>query len=107
MVHDIVDFYNKTIFEKHKDGTYLKIFLPFYESLILFWLLDCEADISKINQKHCNAALENTCVLSLQNVNLHSPGEKDFLDVGGLEDVKDVLVESLLWPAKVNKFQKI
>lgn len=58
-------------------------------------------DSFKINQHHCTEALKNTCVLSLQNVNLHSPGDKDFKDVGGLDDVKETLVENLLWPAKV------
>lgn len=58
--------------------------------------------MTTVNQNHCDAALKNTCVLSLQNVTLHSPGDKDFLDVGGLEHVKDILIESLLWPAKVS-----
>lgn len=69
-----------------------------------YYILADDENMQKVTQENVDAALNNTCVLSLQNVNLHSPGEKDFLDVGGLEDVKDVLVESLLWPAKVSHF---
>lgn len=60
-----------------------------------------EEDKIKITQHYCDNALTNTCVLSLQNVNLHSPGGKDFSDIGGLDEVKKILIESLLWPAKV------
>ncbi|KAG5891031.1 hypothetical protein JTB14_035222 [Gonioctena quinquepunctata] len=81
VIQDIIDFHNKTIFEAYKEE-------PDNEKLIT------------INQDHCERALKNTCVLSLQNVQLHSPGDSDFSNIGGLHDIKRVLVENLLWPAQ-------
>ncbi|KAJ8952106.1 hypothetical protein NQ314_007599 [Rhamnusium bicolor] len=80
VVQDIVDFHNKTVFEAYKDQS--------------------DEDVIKINIDHFEKALKNTCVLSLQNVQLHSSGNKDFSDIGGLHEVKNILVESLLWPAQ-------
>lgn len=39
--------------------------------------------------------------MCLQDVKLHSPGDRSFDDIGGLEDVKSILIESLLWPLQV------
>ncbi|XP_074027169.1 peroxisomal biogenesis factor 1 isoform X2 [Leptinotarsa decemlineata] len=81
VIQDIVDFHNKTLFEAYKDE------------------LDENSSIT-ITKTHCDKALKNTCVLSLQNVHLHSPGDNDFSHIGGLHDIKKVLVENLLWPAQ-------
>lgn len=54
-----------------------------------------------ITSEHCKCALQSVSDISLQNVNLFSAGEKDFSDIGGLEDVKSVLVENLVWPLQV------
>lgn len=40
---------------------------------------------------------------SLRNVPLHSPGEKSWRDVGGLENIKTMLIETFEWPAKVGE----
>lgn len=73
-MQDLVDFANKAIFEALKE------------------------DKSKVTSEHCEIALQNSTALSLKNVQLHSPGDRDFSDIGGLEDVKKALVESMLWP---------
>lgn len=39
--------------------------------------------------------------LFLKDIKLHSPGERNFADIGGLDDVKAVFIEHLLWPIKV------
>jgi len=36
----------------------------------------------------------------LKDVQLHSPGDRDFSDIGGLDDVKKVLVECMMWPVQ-------
>ncbi|CAH1183321.1 unnamed protein product [Phaedon cochleariae] len=81
VVQDLVDFYNKTIYESLKDASGVD------DSVI-------------INKDHCEKALKNTCVISLENVSLHSPGENDFSNIGGLHDIKKVLMESLVWPVQ-------
>lgn len=40
--------------------------------------------------------------LFLKGIKLHSPGERNFSDIGGLDDVKAVFIEHLLWPIKVS-----
>ncbi|XP_018567374.1 peroxisome biogenesis factor 1 [Anoplophora glabripennis] len=80
VIQDIIDFCNKSIFEAYKD--------------------DCDEENLVLNNNHFERALKNACVLSLQNVHLHSPGSKSFTDIGGLHDVKKILVESLMWPAQ-------
>lgn len=54
-----------------------------------------------LNLSHCERALKKCSSLNLRDVQLHSPGDRDFDDVGGLDDVKKMLVETLLWPAQV------
>ncbi|KAJ8946677.1 hypothetical protein NQ318_019992 [Aromia moschata] len=83
VIQDVIDFHNKTLFEVYKDR----------KKLTVMTKLKCMMSIFQ-------RALKNTCVLSLQNVQLHSPGDKNFSDIGGLHDVKKILVESLLWPAQ-------
>ncbi|CAG9862927.1 unnamed protein product [Phyllotreta striolata] len=79
VIQDLVDFSNKTIFEMYKN--------------------DCE-DLNRacIKQEHLESALKNTSIISLQNVQLHSPGDKDFSSIGGLHSIKKILMENLLWP---------
>lgn len=66
-----------------------------------FFFVECNSEDIAVTTDHFEKALKNTCILSLQNVNLHSPGSKSFSDIGGLHDVKKILVESLMWPAQV------
>ncbi|KAJ8920838.1 hypothetical protein NQ315_015630 [Exocentrus adspersus] len=80
VIQDVVDYCKKTIFEAHKDG--------------------CDTEKVTVRNEHFERALKNVCVLSLQNVHLHSPGPKDFSDIGGLHDVKKIFIESLMWPAQ-------
>ncbi|CAG9768233.1 unnamed protein product [Ceutorhynchus assimilis] len=81
VVQDIQDCYEKSLFEAYKETR------------------DHSEQI-KITQEHCDLALKKSCSLSLQNVKFHLPGTKSFEDIGGLHNVKNTLVESLLWPVK-------
>ncbi|XP_066262040.1 peroxisomal ATPase PEX1 isoform X2 [Euwallacea similis] len=81
VAQDIKDFCNKVFFEAHKDSSKKN------GKVIVF-------------KRHCEEALKKLCSLALQNVEFHSAGSKSFDDVGGLHDVKNTLVESLLWPVK-------
>ena len=47
------------------------------------------------------AALEGFVPVSLRGLPLHSAGSVDFSHVGGLQEVKEALTETLLWPSKV------
>uniref|UniRef100_A0A1Y1N724 Peroxisomal ATPase PEX1 n=1 Tax=Photinus pyralis TaxID=7054 RepID=A0A1Y1N724_PHOPY len=76
VVQDLVDFVDKAVFESVKE------------------------DSSNVTLGHCELALQNSVALSLKDIQLHSPGEKDFTDVGGLEDVKKILIECMLWPVQ-------
>ncbi|CAH0557658.1 unnamed protein product [Brassicogethes aeneus] len=82
VIQDLINFVNKTVYEAYKDDP------------------DGIKSEPTITEVHCEKGLKTTCVLSLHDVQLHSPGNKDFSDVGGLGDVKKILVESLLWPAQ-------
>lgn len=55
-----------------------------------------------LNLSHCERALEKCSSLNLRDVHLHTPGDRNFDDIGGLDDVKKTLVETLLWPAQVS-----
>ncbi|XP_044752140.1 LOW QUALITY PROTEIN: peroxisome biogenesis factor 1 [Coccinella septempunctata] len=57
-------------------------------------------DNDKIQEEHFERALSQMVILSHSNIKLHSPGEKDFSNVGGLTDVKKILSECLMWPLK-------
>ena len=48
-----------------------------------------------------DAALEGFSPAALRGVNLHTAGDLSWSDVGGLSGVKSVLMETLLWPTKV------
>lgn len=77
-MQDLVDFADKAFFECIKEGK------------------------EKVTNAHCELSLTNTTDLSLKDVNLHSPGEKDFSDIGGLENAKKELLESMMWPLQVS-----
>ncbi|CAH1979790.1 unnamed protein product [Acanthoscelides obtectus] len=83
------------------DGFVFQDMVNFCEKVIYEGLKHSEDDERvEITMENCEKALENTCILSLENVNLHSPGDRDFSHIGGLHDVKQILVETLLWPVK-------
>ena len=46
-------------------------------------------------------ALDGFTPAGLLNVDLLSPGQLTWADLGGLHQVRDVLKQTLLWPAKV------
>ncbi|XP_050307066.1 peroxisome biogenesis factor 1 [Anthonomus grandis grandis] len=77
-IQDIKDFHDKTVFEAHKENPQQAL----------------------ISQQHCECALKKSCALSLQNVIFHPEGTKTFNDIGGLHNVKNTLIESVLWPVK-------
>ncbi|KAH1014300.1 hypothetical protein HUJ04_003156 [Dendroctonus ponderosae] len=81
VVQDIEDFYTKALFEAYKDRQE-------------------DRQTPMITQEHCLVALKKTCALSLQSITFHNGNRKSFEDIGGLHDVKNVLIESLMWPAK-------
>lgn len=58
-------------------------------------------DCATVGAQDINTVLSQNVALALRNVKLHASGEKDFRDVGGLEDVKNLLVQSMSWPAQV------
>ena len=47
------------------------------------------------------AALVGFVPVSLRGLPLHSAGSVDFSHIGGLQEVKEALTETLLWPSKV------
>jgi hypothetical protein len=47
-------------------------------------------------------AAEGFTPASIRNVALHTAGDRGWADVGGLEEVKVTLVQTLLWPSKVH-----
>ncbi|XP_070173404.1 peroxisomal ATPase PEX1-like [Littorina saxatilis] len=51
-------------------------------------------------QDDFDTALEGFKPVAIRNVALHTAGDTGWSDVGGLEDVKVALVETLLWPSK-------
>ena len=55
----------------------------------------------KITADHIETALKTVTETSLAGVNLHPLGEKTLDDIGGLADAKKILLETMLWPAKV------
>lgn len=55
-----------------------------------------------VTSSDVEAALVNSVALALRDVKLHAPGDKDFRDVGGLEHVKKILIESMNWPSLVS-----
>ena len=56
-------------------------------------LVLCEADF--------NVAVTGFVPASLKNITLHKPGDVSWQQIGGLKHVKQTLIETLQWPAKV------
>ena len=63
--------------------------------------LTAEAKDVILTQDDFDSVLEGFKPLAIRNVSLHKAGELGWSDVGGLEDVKRSLVETLQWPSKV------
>lgn len=80
-------------------------FLPTtFRKTLLFNYFQCftDGDIqSVITTEDFTLALEGFTPAALRGVSLHTAGELGWSDVGGLAAVKEALMETLLWPAKV------
>ncbi|KAL1491690.1 hypothetical protein ABEB36_012251 [Hypothenemus hampei] len=76
VVQDFKDLYQKSLFEASKQK------------------------MTNIEQKHCDVALEKLLALSLSNVKLHKSSKVSFENIGGLQEVKNTLTRSILWPLK-------
>lgn len=85
VLQDLVDLANRAIFESYRTAQLVENF----------------SAQNIITAEHCNTAFQTVSDISLQNVNLFSAGERDFSDIGGLEDVKATLIENLVWPLQV------
>lgn len=57
---------------------------------------------SAITPEDFEKAFEGFTPAALRGVSLHTAGELGWSDVGGLAGVKAALMETLLWPTKVN-----
>ncbi|GJQ66945.1 hypothetical protein Trydic_g7959 [Trypoxylus dichotomus] len=79
VVQDMIDFVDKCFFELYK------------------------GDFQEVNTELCLQAIYNFSSFSLKNVELYSSGDRDFSDVGGLNDVKRILIESIMWPVQYTK----
>lgn len=64
---------------------------------------DIESTID-LKPEDFDAALRGFTPASIRNVPLHAAGEIGWEDIGGLTDIKDTLIETLQWPAKVFLF---
>ncbi|RZC38937.1 peroxisome biogenesis protein 1, partial [Asbolus verrucosus] len=80
VMQDMNDLADKTLFESYQE--------------------DHNQNVIKITREHCEKALETVTLTSLEGVNLHPLGDRDLDDIGGLADVKKILIETMLWPAK-------
>ena len=69
------------------------ILIPFFLVGVESAFLLCEEDF--------RVALEGFSPAALRNVPLHQAGTSDWSSVGGLKEVRNVLVQTLQWPAKV------
>jgi SpoVK/Ycf46/Vps4 family AAA+-type ATPase len=61
----------------------------------------CVDEKVPLSDKEFQWALDGFTPAGLLNVHLLSPGQLTWSDVGGLHQVRDVLQQTLLWPAKV------
>ena len=78
--------------------------LPFIRTLNINLLLlyICIGSSDQIAEEDFVTALKGFKPAALRGVALHSAGDLGWSDVGGLANVKDALMETLLWPTKVN-----
>ena len=63
-------------------------------------LLENNGDI-ELEMGDYDAALDGFTPAALQNVNLHQAGDQGWDSVGGLKQVRDTLLQTLMWPSKV------
>lgn len=56
---------------------------------------------SAVSTESCVKALKNLTDICLQDVSVYPEGDMDFLNIGGLQDVKNILAATLEWPSKV------
>lgn len=71
-------------------------------TVTIFFLLENDQLLPIVKPHHCDAVFPKMSALFLKDIKLHSPGEINFSDIGGLDDVKAVFIEHLLWPIKVS-----
>ena len=55
----------------------------------------------ELEMREFEAGLDGFTPAALQNVNLHQAGEQGWEAVGGLKEVRDVLLETLMLPSQV------
>ena len=56
---------------------------------------------NELHYKDFEKALEMYKPVPLRNITLHKPEDISFDDIGGLKLIKTMLIETILWPAKV------
>ena len=55
----------------------------------------------ELNYEDFQKALENYKPVPLRNIALYKPEDITFDDIGGLNYIKTLLIETMLWPVKV------
>ncbi|XP_066992561.2 peroxisomal ATPase PEX1 [Anabrus simplex] len=83
MVQDLVDLYDKAMFEAWKRA-----------------VSEEKTSLTVLENKDFEHALECMTPLSLQGVELFHDSTRSWQDVGGLEKVKETLIELLMWPSQ-------
>ena len=76
-------------------------FIIVHSPVLLFFSAD-GGICSAITPEDFEKAFEGFTPAALRGVSLHTAGELGWSDVGGLAGVKAALMETLLWPTKVN-----
>ena len=72
-------------------------------TLLFYFFFSADGGIcSAITPEDFEKAFEGFTPAALRGVSLHTAGELGWSDVGGLSGVKAALMETLLWPTKVN-----
>ena len=72
-------------------------------TLLFYFFFSADGGIcSVITPEDFETAFEGFTPAALRGVSLHTAGELGWSDVGGLSGVKAALMETLLWPTKVN-----
>ncbi|XP_050398132.1 peroxisomal ATPase PEX1 [Patella vulgata] len=60
----------------------------------------CSEGEMKLSDEEFTTALEGFKPASFRNVSLHVHEHRSWRDVGGMQEVKDILIETLQWPTK-------
>lgn len=72
-------------------------------TLLFYFFFSADGGIcSAITPEDFEKAFKGFTPAALRGVSLHTAGELGWSDVGGLSAVKAALMETLLWPTKVN-----